>query len=469
MPSRQMSALTRREHEVAALVAKGLTNRQIAERLFISERTAEHHVEQIRGKLGFHSRSQIAAWVVASPPAADRVPAVQAAESTQTSSGQPPGARPAYPRRWVIAVAASVLVAFGLVGLAISLTQAPAPSLTVVTIAGTGQRAFSTDGRLATATDLVRPSALAVGPGGVLDFIDGNRVRTITGQRTIKTVAGTGESGNDGDNGLALVAKLNSPGGLAIDPDGNLFIADTGNNRVREVKTDGTIVPVAGTGDPGFFGDGGPAVRARLNSPTGLAIGFGRTLFIADTLNQRVRQVTPDGVITTVAGTGTAGYTFDGVPATSAPLNLPEALAFDSGKGNLFIDDTANGRVRKVDLSDAISTVAGTGVQGFSGETGSASNAELSLATEGLSSGQALAVDTEGNLYIADAGNERIRKVDLHGNIATIAGTGHAGYSGDGKAPTVAAFNIPLGIAVDAQGSLYVADSGNGRIREIIP
>lgn len=467
MATRQDSTLTRREQEVAPLVAQGLTNRQIAERLFISERTAEHHVEQIRSKLGFHSRSQIAAWVAGSPPSADRVPAVQAAESTKTLSGQPSAAWLTRRRRWVIAVAISLGVATVLVGLAFVLTRAAPLSLTVVTIAGTGQQAFSADGRSATATDLVRPSALAVDAGGALYFIDGNRVRMITRQRTVKTVAGTGEPGNEGDGGPAVLAKFNSPSGLAIDPTGNIFIADTGNNRVREINADGTIVPVAGTGEAGFFGDGGQALQARLNSPAGLAIGFGGTLYIADTLNQRVRQVTSDGVITTVAGTGNAGYTYDGVPATAAQLNLPEGLAFDNGKGNLFIDDTANSRVRKLDLSGAISTVAGTGVQGFSVDTGRASDAELNPATEGFSSGQALAVDTEGNLYVADAANEKIRKVDLHGNISTIAGTGQAGYSGDGKPATGAVFNVPLSVAIDAQGVLYVADSGNSRIRAI--
>ncbi|HVS06296.1 MAG TPA: hypothetical protein VHK65_09055 [Candidatus Dormibacteraeota bacterium] len=340
--------------------------------------------------------------------------------------------------------------------------------MTIVTVAGTGRSTFSADGRPATATDLVRPAAMAVAPNGTLYFIDGNRVRKITGRDTVQTIAGTGDSGDGGDGGPALSAQLNSPKALAIDPDGDVFIADTGNNRVREVDPKGKIFTVAGTGDAGYSGDGERAVRARLNAPTGLAVGFSGSVFIADTLNHRVRMVTSEGVISTVAGTGTAAYTFEGGPATAAPLDLPEALAFDS-EGYLYIEDVGNDRVRKVDLAGEIVTVAGTGVPGSSGDGQSASAAELSLTSQGLGSGQALAVDSQGNLYIADAGNERIREVDLRGTISSLAGTGRAGYSADGSAPLQATLNDPLSVAVDAQGVVYIADSENNLIREIAP
>jgi sugar lactone lactonase YvrE len=340
--------------------------------------------------------------------------------------------------------------------------------MTIVTVAGTSRSTFSADGRPAKATDLIHPSAVAVDPNGTLYFIDGNRVRIITGQGMIKTIAGTGDSGDTGDGGQAPSAQLNSPQALAVDPEGDVFIADTGNNRVREVDIRGKIFTVAGTGDAGYSGDGGQAALARLSSPTGLAVGFARSLFIADTLNHRVRKVAADGVISTVAGTGTAAYSFEGGPATAAPLNLPQALAFDS-EGNLYIDDVGNGRVRKVDLSGEITTVAGTNVRGFSGDGHPGSAAELNLASEGFRGGQAVAVDSEGNLYIADAGNERIRKVDLHGTISSVAGTGRAGYSGDAGPPLAATLNFPLSVAVDAQGILYVADSENNVIREIAP
>jgi DNA-binding CsgD family transcriptional regulator/sugar lactone lactonase YvrE len=469
VPARQESTLTPREREVAALIADGLTNRQIATRLFISERTAEHHVEQIRSKLGFHSRAQVAAWVVGSPAAL--VPATKAAAAVPvdaSSSRQSAATGQAHRRRLVIAVPVAVLVVMGLAVFAFLATRTGGPVMTIVTVAGTGRSSFSADGRPAKATDLFRPSAVVVDPNGTLYFIDGNRVRMITGRDTIKTIAGTGDSGYGGDGGQAPSAQLNSPKALAIDPDGDVFIADTGNSRVREVDTTGKIFTVAGTGDAGYSGDGEQAVRARLNAPTGLAVGFGGSLFIGDTLNHRVRMVTSGGVISTFAGTGTAAYAFEGGPATAAPLNLPEALAFDS-EGNLYIEDVGNGRVRKVDLAGEIVTVAGTGVPGFSGDGQPASAAELRLASQGLGSGQALAVDTKGNLYIADAGNERIREVDLRGTISSVAGTGRAGYSPDGSGPLEATLNDPLSVAVDAQGVLYITDSENNLIREIAP
>lgn len=469
MPARQESTLTPREREVAALVADGLTNRQIAKRLFISERTAEHHVEQIRSKLGFHSRAQVAAWVVGSPAPLAPAPAAAAVVPVDAlSSRQSAAAGSARRRRWLIAVPVAMLVAIGLAAFAFWAMRQGGSAMTIVTVAGTGRSTFSADGGPAKATDLIRPSAVVVDSNGTLYFIDGNRVRMITGRDTIKTIAGTGDSGGGGDGGQAPSAQLNSPKALAIDPDGDVFIADTGNSRVREVDTTGKIFTVAGTGDAGYSGDGELAVRARLNGPTGLAVGFGGSLFIADSQNHRVRMVTSDGVISTVAGTGAAAYTFEGGPATAAPLNLPEALAFDS-KGNLYIEDVGNGRVRKVDLAGEIVTVAGTGLPGFSGDGQPASAATLSLASHGLQSGQALAVDSQGNLYIADAGNERIREVDLRGIISSVAGTGRAGYSADGSAALVATLNDPLSVAVDPQGVLYITDSDNNLIREIAP
>jgi sugar lactone lactonase YvrE len=371
----------------------------------------------------------------------------------------------AHRRTWAIATLVALLAASGVAALAFSAMRAPTPAKTIVTVAGTGGSTFSPDGRPATATDLIHPSAVAVDANGTVYFIDGNRIRMLTSRGTIKTVAGTGDSGDFGDGGQAVTAQLNAPRALAVDANGDVFVADSGNNRVRKVDITGKIFTIAGTGDAGYSGDGGEAVRAHLSAPAGLAAGFGGSLYIADTRNNVVREVAANGLISTVAGTGAAAYASDGVPATATPLSSPEGLAFDS-EGNLYIDDVGNSRVRRVDLTGSMTTIAGTGIQGFSGDGQRASAADLSLATEG---GQALAVDSEGNLYIADAGNERIRKVDLHRNITTVAGTSRAGYSGDGSSPLVASFNRPLCVAVDARGVLYIADSGNNRIREIAP
>jgi DNA-binding CsgD family transcriptional regulator/sugar lactone lactonase YvrE len=444
--------LTRREREVATLVAQGLTNREIATRLFISERTAESHVEQIRGKLGFRSRSQIAAWMAQGTPddggVVSTVPAAVHAE--------PPARGRARPRlrgrlgialsAGVIGVALLVVVAFANSWLPASIATGP----TAITVAGTGERAFSGDGRQATASALVRPLALAIGPAGEIYIAEGNRIREVKRDGVISTFAGTGVAGNAGDRGPAAQAQLNTPQGLAVDSAGNVYIADTLNNRVRLVDADGTITTVAGSGAAGYAGDGRPGPEANLNLPTGLAIGFSDTLFIADTGNNVVRQLDPDGAIHTVAGTGEAGYRGEAGSAVDAVLHAPGGLAFDS-EGNLYIADTLNQRVRRIDVNGQIQTVAGTGVAGYSGDGHPAIYAELNLATNPLDGiGQALAVDSQGDVLIADGLNHRVRRLDLKGVINTIV-----------------QMNTPLGVVVDRQGAVYVADAGDNRVRRI--
>lgn len=434
---------------MAILVAQGLTNREIAARLFISERTAESHVEQIRGKLGFRSRVQIAAWVAESLPREGApVPSAPPAERAETPSGRP--SRPRSRRRLAIAAGAALLVVALLVELAVAYIRQPgsaAPGLHAFTVAGTGARAFSGDGGPASASALVRPLALAVGPGGEIYIAEGNRVRVVGKDGRISTFAGTGLAGYGGDEGPASQAQLNLPQGVAVDSAGNVYIADTLNNRVRRVSPDGTIATVSGTGEAGYSGDGKSGRQARLNLPTGLAIGFGDSLFIADTGNNVVRELAPDGVIQTVAGTGDAGYRGDGFDAQSALLHAPGGVAFDD-EGNLYIADTLNQRVRRVDVRGQIQTVAGTGDPGYLGDGRQAGYAELNLATNPLEGmGQGLAVDSQGDVLIADALNHRVRRLDVKGVITTIAQV-----------------NTPLGVAVDAQGAIYVADGEDNRV-----
>ena len=317
-------------------------------------------------------------------------------------------------------------------------------------MAGTGERAFSGDGGQASASPLVRPLALAIGPAGEIYIAEGNRIREVMKDGRITTFAGTGAAGNGGDGGPAAQAQLNIPQGLAVDSAGNVYIADTLNNRVRRVNADGTITTVAGTGEAGYTGDGNPGRRAKLNFPTGLAIGFGDTLFIADTGNNVIRQLGADGAIHTVAGTGEAGYRGDAGSALDAVLHAPGGLAFD-GEGNLYIADTLNQRVRRVDVNGQIATVAGTGVPGYLGDGRPASYAELNLATNPLEGmGQGLAVDSRGDVFIADALNHRVRRIDVKGTISTIA-----------------QMRTPLGLAVDAQGLVYVADADDNRVSRI--
>jgi DNA-binding CsgD family transcriptional regulator/sugar lactone lactonase YvrE len=444
--------LTRREREVAILVGQGLTNREIATRLFISERTAESHVEQIRGKLGFHTRVQIATWVTAGSldvdVAASSLPAV-GSTGKRTAAGR---TRPRLSRRLIV-VSSIGVVAVLVGGLALAYAWLSPPATLgprIVTVAGTGQRAFSSDGHLASASALVHPLALGVGPAGEIYIAEGNRIRKVNKDGLISTFAGTGTAGNVGDGGPAVQAQLDLPQGLAVDSAGNVYIADTLNHRVRRVGADGMITTVAGTGEAGYTGDGKPGLVAKLNLPTGLAIGFGDTLFIADTGNNVIRQIALDGAIHTVAGTGEAGYRGDPGDALDAVLHAPGGIAFD-GEGNLYIADTLNQRVRRVDVSGQIGAVAGTGASGYLGDGRPASLADLNLASNPLGGmGQGLAVDSQGDVFIADALNHRVRRVDVNGTISTIA-----------------QMRTPLGLAVDAQGFVYVADADDNRVSRI--
>ena len=223
--------------------------------------------------------------------------------------------------------------------------------------------------------------------------------------------------------------------------------------------TPGVMKTVVGTGTAGFAGDGNAASAAELNQPAAVAVDSAGNLYIADQKNQRIRKVDGSGNISTVAGTGTAGFSGGGSAASSAELNQPAAVAVDSA-GNLYIADQKNQRIRKVDSSGNISTVAGTGNQGFAGDGGAAYAAELNQPA-------GVAVDSAGNLYIADRNNQRIRKVDSSGNISTVAGTATAGFAGDGGAAYAAELNQPVAVAVDSAGNLYIADQNNQRIRKV--
>ena len=269
--------------------------------------------------------------------------------------------------------------------------------------------------------------------------------------------------GFSGDGGPAVQAQLSWPEGVAVDGGGNLFIADTLNRRIRRVDANGTITTLVGTGYIGYSGDGGPAVEAQLFSPEGVAVDGAGNLFIADRDNHRIRRVDANGTITTIAGTGKNGFSGDGGPAIEARLRSPYGMAVD-GAGNLYIADRDNHRIRRVDANGTITTFAGVGERGLLvlGDGGPAVEAHLSW-PEGV------AVDGAGNLFIADTVNHRIRRVDANGIITTIAGTGRSGFSGDGGPAVKAQLYDPRGVAVDGAGNLYIADAGNRRIRKVSP
>ena len=289
--------------------------------------------------------------------------------------------------------------------------------------------------------------------------VNNHRIRKVDSAGVITTVAGTGTAGSLGDGGAAVGAQLNGPVGVAVDGAGNLYIADHLNNRIRKVDSAGVISTVAGNGTEGYSGDGGAAVGAQLYSPRGLALDGADNLYIVDNGNNRIRKVDSAGVISTVAGNGTEGYSGDGGAAVGAQLYYPNGVALD-GSGNLYIAEWNNHRIRKVDSAGVITTVAGNGTEGYSGDGGAAVGAQLYYPN-------GVALDGSGNLYIADFGNHRIRKVDSAGVITTVAGNGTEGYSGDGGAAVGAQLNGPVGVAVDGAGNLYIADTFNNRIRKV--
>ncbi len=307
-----------------------------------------------------------------------------------------------------------------------------------------GGLGFSGDGGPATSALLFNPGGIAVDAAGDLFIADtrNNRIRKVTPDGIISTVAGSGQSGFSGDGGPAVLAALNQPEAVVVDAMGNLFIADWGNERIRKVTAAGVIYTIAGSGRPGFSGDGGPATQAEIWGVHGLALDSVGDLFIADTANSRIREVTPDGLIKTVAGNGTHGFTGDGGPATSASLDYPPGVATDAA-GNLFIADS-NFHIRKVGPNGVISSIA-----------------------TGINSPTAVTVDASGNLFFS--AQTAVWKISPAGLTSLVAGNGRMGAPGfgDGGPATSAHLNAPWGLAVDATGDLFIDERGNSRIRKV--
>ncbi len=328
----------------------------------------------------------------------------------------------------------------------------------------------------------------------------------------IITIAGNGASNTySGDNGPATNAALNGPSGVCVDAASDVYIADTGNQRIRKVATNGVITTIAGQGVPGYYGDGGPAMNAEFYYPCGLAMDALGRLYISDMENQRIRRINTNNVISTIAGKGTAGYSGDNGAATNAELCDPDGLALDA-QGNLYIADPCNQRVRKVATNGIITTLMGNGIAGsngvelnlpggvsvdsygnvymadslnnrvritdatgvylktlagnmiagFSGDGGPATNAQLLDPND-------VAVQSFENFYIADSANNRIRQVTSNGVISTVAGNGIRGFSGDGSIACNASLYKPLSLCLDTGGNLYIADTFNNRVREVSP
>jgi LPXTG-motif cell wall-anchored protein len=355
-------------------------------------------------------------------------------------------------------------------GFAVAAASASSPSIT--TLAGNGTRGYSGDGGVAVKAELNVPTGVAVDATGALyigDSVD-NRVRkvvspTAQGADLISTYAGNGTQGFKGDGGLATAAELNTPTGVALDSSGDLFIADTGNNRIREVTLSTLkISTIAGTGsctgNAQEDGDGGPALSASLCAPTGVTVDLSGDVFISDTGHNEVREVVKStGKIVDFAGGNgpKCGYSGDGGTATKAQLCAPSGLVMNS-LGNLYIADTGNTVVREVS-GGKISTFAGNGKLGYSGDGGPATKAELDGPT-------GVGVDGSGDVFISDTLNNRIREV-IGSTITTYAGNGTRGFTGDGGAATSAELNTPTGNVAANSTAVYFADTGNERVRGV--
>ncbi|MGD0869192.1 MAG: IPT/TIG domain-containing protein [Bryobacteraceae bacterium] len=346
-------------------------------------------------------------------------------------------------------------------------------------MAGNSRPGFSGDGGPATQAQLNAPQGLALDQNGNLYIADSknNRIRIVSSTGIINTFAGTGQISPGGastynDGGLATNALLHLPAGVAVDKSGNVYIADTGDNLIREVTTDGLINSIAGDSYGSYRGDAGPALAAELHSPEDVAVDSSGNVYIADSANAVIREITAStGIINYIAGNVTAptsgavtgtpnvGYSGDGAAANLAGLVEPFALALDSS-GEVYFAENGDSRIRKIDTKGNISTIAGNGTAGYSGDGSTGTNAELNFPT-------GVAVDSSGNVYIADLVNLRIRKLTSGGTISTVAGNGKYSYSGDGGQATSAQLNTPQAVAADSSGNLYIADTVNNVVRKV--
>lgn len=334
----------------------------------------------------------------------------------------------------------------------------------ITTVAGTGIAGYSGDSGPASKAEFTQPQTAVFDKAGNLFITDVNNhvIRKVDPSGIITTIAGTGVCSYSGDGGPAIKAALCSPTDLTLDNLGNIYVVDFGNNRIRMINALGIITTIVDSnGARGYGGDGGPAISAKIADPYGICIDKSGNLYFSDGSNHKVRKVSPSGIITTYAGKGTKGDSGDGGPATAAEMEFPGYMALGNS-GELYISDWTAHKVRMVNALGKISTVAGNGALGYSGDGGPATAAMLN-------SPNGMAVDKYGNFYISDVYGYMIRKVNTAGIISTIAGKGIKGYSGDGGLATDAEINNPDGIFFDSIGNFYIVDAGNNRIRKITP
>jgi sugar lactone lactonase YvrE len=331
----------------------------------------------------------------------------------------------------------------------------------ITTIAGCASRGNSGNGGPATAAELDYPDGVTADTAGNIYIADdfSNNIRVVNKAGIISLVAGNSIAGFSGDGGPATAAEMFNPSTVFVDVHGNIYFGDQNNNRIRKVDAAGIITTIAGNGAGGFGGDGGQATDAELFLPQGVYVDSLGDVYIADFGNYRTRMINPKGIISTITGNGSLGYYGNGVAATSAELLLPQGITFDNS-GNMYIADNQNYRIHKIDKGDSIFTFAGNGYDGFSGDGGPATAAEFDFPT-------GVAADATGNIYIADEYNQRIRMVNTSGIVNTVAGDTGSGYGGDGMQATASELWYPCGVTVDAKGNMYIADAANERIRMV--
>jgi len=333
----------------------------------------------------------------------------------------------------------------------------------IETLAGNGIEGYTDSMGVLLNAEFNHPYGLVFDRKGNLFIADhvNSAIRRISTSGVISTFAGTTTFGYSGDSSQATAATMKRPTGIAIDKYGNLYIADAEDNRIRKVDTSGIIFTYAGAGLVGYSGDGGPADSALFNNPCGVATDIAGNVYVADSGNNVIRVINPSGIISTFAGTGTSGYSGDGGPATAATLAAPVGVTTGSD-GSVYVAEAGNNVIRKILPDATIITFAGNGIAGDSANNIPATAAEL-YAPSGL------ALDNRGNVYISDEKNNRIRVVDTAGIITILAGNGHSGFSGDNGPATDAELFWPKGVAVDSNYNIYIADNNNNVIRKTRP
>ena len=378
------------------------------------------------------------------------------------NSGFQSNARPSSYGTGPLAPSAGRRLSLGCVAMCLALSSLPTEAQTISTLAGTGTAGFSGDGGLPSDAQLNLPSSVFGDLLGNLYIADtGNhRIRTMgSALNPISTHAGTGVPGFA--DGAAAAAQFNTPTGLFATPAGSLYVADSGNHAIRLITPAGTVSTVAGNGISGFSGDGGVATAAQLNAPSGVFVTGAGVMYIADTGNNRIRRVIGT-TITTVAGDSTSGFSGDGGPASMARLDGPSSVFVDT-IGTVFIADTNNHRIRTISTVDStIATFAGMSPAGFSGDGDIPTNAQFAFP-------ETVFGDTVGNIYVTDTFNHRVRRINTVGNITTLAGDGTFAFGGNGGAANLARLGSPTGVFVDTAQTIFIADRDNHRVRRIVP